>query len=220
MLFRVIQLYVQEKKNKNKNKWRRKISSYDVKQSADLQLIIAVKMLSRADGKCKLKSMARYPNKMWHQTHLTTRSAASSDHSSNWCTHGSIMIWLQRMLTRSTLRRKPVISCRRTRLLRRFDPPLPPFPRHLDLFVVARSATGQTGSCRKIQSIRVNALKPTNTPPPLPHVLPTSEAFCIALHTFGRGGRAAGRWLPSTRLVYIKETHVVFVLRSAAGMNP
>lgn len=109
-----------------------------------------------------------YPNGTWHQTHLTTWSAASSDYSSKWCTQGNIMIWLQRMLTRSTLRRKPVISCRRTRLLRRFDPTLPPFPHHLDLFVVARSATGQTGSCKKIQSIRVNALKPTNTPPPRP----------------------------------------------------
>lgn len=101
-----------------------------------------------------------------------------------------------------------------------YDVLIPPtvFPPPFGPFVVARSATGQTGSCKKIQSIRVNALKPTNTP--LPHVLPTSETFCIALHTFGLGGWAAGRWLPSTRLVYIKETHVVFVLRSAAGMNP
>lgn len=61
---------------------------------------------------------------------------------------------------------------------------------------------------------------PWNLQNPPTHVRPTSETFYVALHTVGRGGQAAGRWLPSTCLVYIKETHVVFVLRSAAGMNP
>lgn len=191
-------------------------------------------MLSIADGICKLKryemydryrfdlfmldSKWRYPNRTWHQTHLTTRSAASSDCSSNWCSQGNIMIWVQRMLTRSNLRRKPMISCRRRRLLRRLIPPYCLSPTIWTFLLWRGLPRVRQGHAKKIQSIRVNALKPTNTP--LPHVLPTSETFCIALHSFGRGGQAAGRWLPSTRLVYIKETHVVFVLRSAAGMNP
>lgn len=55
---------------------------------------------------------------------------------------------------------------------------------------------------------------------PAASLQPHSETCLIALHVFGRGAQAAARWLPCTRLVSVKKTHVVFVLRSAAGTDP
>ncbi len=173
-------------------------------------------------GKAALKCQRFQP--CWQSKLLNTYNIKLlfiTETAANICWHklrtGKLIIWPQSMLRHDILKGKPrlaaaahasgsVLIC----LLSTFTP--------LALLLWRGLPEVSQGHAKR----RERGLIPSNPLiSPTASPLPPPEPFFIALHMARQRRQAAGgRSLPCTRLVCIKWTHVVFVLRSVADTNP